>query len=72
MELSPLSDSECSEQDEDCLHCLEQNENQDCQVPENVSKVFDKVCHGDGVTQSNGQSVIDLILGRVGYRVDFN
>jgi len=56
-------DSECSEQDEDCLHCLEQNENQDCRVPENVSKVFDKVCHGDGVTQSNGQSVIDLILG---------
>ena len=49
-----ISDTECSEHDE-CLQCLEQNERtKDCQVPDNVSRVFDKVHRGEEGTEEEG------------------
>ena len=46
-----ISDNECLEHDE-CLQCLEQNDfTKDCQVPENVSQVFDKVHQREGTEE---------------------
>ena len=58
-----ISDTECFVHDEECLQCLKQNEcTKDCQVPENVSKVFDKVYHGEGEMKDKEKSFIDGIL----------
>ena len=59
-----ISDTECFvHEDEECLQCLKQNEcTKDCQVPENVSKVFDKVYHGEGEMKDKEKSFIDGIL----------
>ena len=59
-----ISDTECSEHDE-CLQCLEQNERtKDCQVPDNVSQVFDKVHQREGTGEGGdkGSSFIEGLL----------
>ena len=63
-----ISDTEHDE----CLQCLEQNEcTKDCQVPENVSQVFDKVQEREGPDEggSRGDKDSSFIEGLLQIKV---